>query len=127
MPETTMPPPQPFPMPPPDERPLAGMAARLNEAEVRAQSLAKPRPQLGQPDNEVLASFDHHAPNADQIERITVVRTACKAAARDILAVCPHSADRSASIRLLREAMMTANASIALEPGTPAVPGRAER
>jgi hypothetical protein len=110
-----------------DASPLAGMAERFNEAEARNQSLAKPRPQLGQSDSDVLNSFDHHAPDAAQVERITEVRNACKHAAQVILAVCPHSADRSAAIRLLREAMMTANASIALEPGTPAVAARAER
>lgn len=109
-----------------DESPLAGMAARLNEAEVRSQSLAKPK-SYGPTDAEVLASFEHHAPDAGQIERILLVRGALKQAASVLLSVCPPSADRSAAIRLLREAMMTANASIALEPGTPAVPARAER
>lgn len=65
--------------------------------------------------NEALATFDHHAPNADQINRIQVIRSAAKAFVTRIWDNCPDSADRTVAIRKVHEAMMTANKSIVLE------------
>lgn len=59
--------------------------------------------------------FTYHAPTGDQPARYGKVRDAAKALAMTILESCPSSADRAAAIRLLRECVMTANASIALE------------
>lgn len=59
--------------------------------------------------------FTYHAPKPGQPERYEAIRTAAKNLASVIVANTQSSADQSASIRHLREAVMTANASIALE------------
>jgi hypothetical protein len=58
--------------------------------------------------------FRYHAPDAAQVVRYQELREAAKAFARVVLQHCPPSADRSAAVRHVREALMTANASIAL-------------
>ena len=62
-----------------------------------------------------LDSLDHHQPTPEQIAQIERLRAAAKVYAENILAVCPHSADRSAALRKLRECNMTAIASIVLK------------
>jgi len=57
--------------------------------------------------------FTYHAPKDNQQERYELLRANAKVFARCIMACCPDSADRSAAIRKVREAVMTANASIA--------------
>jgi transposase-like protein len=74
---------------------------------------------------EVLATFDHHAPNLAQIERIQSVRDACKSTAKAFFRNCMSSADRTAALRLLHEAMMTANKSIVNEKVEFAAPSSA--
>lgn len=59
--------------------------------------------------------FTYHTPRADQIPRYEAIRTAAKALAYVIKGSTQVCADQSAAIRLLREAVMTANAAIALE------------
>jgi hypothetical protein len=59
--------------------------------------------------------FTYHAPKEGQPERYQAIREAAKNLANVIIANTPASADQSAAIRHLREAVMTANASIALE------------
>lgn len=59
--------------------------------------------------------FTYHAPKADQPERYQNIRNAAREFALVLVANTKPSADQAASIRLLREAVMTANASIALE------------
>lgn len=58
--------------------------------------------------------FTYHAPSPDQLEHYTAIRDAAKRLARTILEHTPSSADQSAAIRHVREAVMTANAAIAL-------------
>lgn len=58
--------------------------------------------------------FDYHAPRPDQLPKYAAVREAAKNFAKVIIVNAPIGADRSAAIRLLREAMMTTNAAIAL-------------
>ncbi len=58
--------------------------------------------------------FKYHPPKGDQPERYEKIRAAAKEFAEVINACCPDSADKTAAIRKLREAVMTANASIAL-------------
>jgi len=60
--------------------------------------------------------FSYHAPKPGQPERYESIRAAAKVLATTILTCCPDSADRSAALRQVREAVMTANAAIALEP-----------
>ena len=56
--------------------------------------------------------FDHKTPTENQQEKIAKVRAAAKAFARVLQDDVPPSADRSAALRLLREAAFTANAAI---------------
>lgn len=59
--------------------------------------------------------FTYHPPVGDQAERYQEIREAAKVLAYTINKNCEDSADKSAAIRKLRECVMTANASIALE------------
>lgn len=57
--------------------------------------------------------FIYHPPSEGDKERYEKITAAAKAFALVILETCPPSADRSDAIRKVREARMTANASIA--------------
>lgn len=59
--------------------------------------------------------FTYHAPDADQIKRLQDVREAAKTLAARMLSDVPACADQQAALRLLREAVMTANAAIVLK------------
>lgn len=59
--------------------------------------------------------FIYHSPTPDQLPKYTAIRSAGKVLAETILANTPPSADQSAAIRHVREAVMTANAAIACE------------
>jgi hypothetical protein len=59
--------------------------------------------------------FSYHAPKDDQPQKYEAVRAAAKVFAKVLIANTPSSADQTAAVRLLRQAVMTANASIALE------------
>jgi hypothetical protein len=61
----------------------------------------------------------------DRIERIRAVRAKAKELALLILETTPASADQSAAIRQVREAVMTASAAIVLE--RPKAQGEGER
>lgn len=66
-------------------------------------------------ETETLAElFKYHAPNEVTIPKYAAINQAAKNFAEVILQNCPPSADRSDAIRKIREARMTANASIAL-------------
>lgn len=66
-------------------------------------------------DAEILAElFKYHPPNGDTLPKYAAINQAAKNFAEIVLQNCPPSADRSAAIRLIRDARMTANASIAL-------------
>lgn len=57
--------------------------------------------------------FVYHAPLASEIAQYAEIRDAAKVFAAVLLKNCPQSADLTAAIRKVREAVMTANASIA--------------
>jgi hypothetical protein len=59
--------------------------------------------------------FKYHAPEGDQVEKYTELRAAALEFAKTIRKCTPTCADQSAAIRHLREAVMTANAAIALK------------
>ena len=59
--------------------------------------------------------FTYHPPRPDQIPRYQTIRDAARVFAKIVLENTPTSADQSAAIRKIREAVMTANAAIALE------------
>jgi len=60
--------------------------------------------------------FSYHAPRRDQPERYTALRGVARDFAQKILDIVPDCADRSAALRCVREALMWANAAVALEP-----------
>jgi len=57
--------------------------------------------------------FEYHAPDEDQQIAYRAIRGIAREFAEAILYYCPSSADRTDAIRKVREAVMTANASIA--------------
>jgi hypothetical protein len=80
------------------------------EEDIAPQTNAAPGPAAADP-IEIL--FTYHAPSGGQPERYVRIREAGKALARTIQAECEPGPDRTAAIRKVREAVMTANASIA--------------
>ena len=58
--------------------------------------------------------FKYHPPTSNDLGKYEKLREAGKEFARIILETTPKSADQTHAIRLVREAIMTANASIAL-------------
>ena len=59
--------------------------------------------------------FTYHAPEGDDPQKYQRIRDAAKQLATVIIENTPNCADQSASLRHVREAVMTANASIALK------------
>lgn len=59
--------------------------------------------------------FSYHTPTGDQDVRYEMIREKAKELATIIIVNTPSSADQTASIRKLRECVMTANASIACD------------
>ena len=59
--------------------------------------------------------FRYHTPSEEAVSRMKDIRSAAYELALQIMHNCPKCADRSAAIRHLREAVMTANASIVLD------------
>lgn len=57
--------------------------------------------------------FTYHPPTPDQIPKYNAIREKAKELAQVIVDNVPPSADQTASIRQLSEAVMTANAGIA--------------
>lgn len=58
--------------------------------------------------------FTYHQPKAEDIPRYLEIREAGRALASVIVANTPRCADQQAALRKVREAVMTANAAIAL-------------
>lgn len=70
---------------------------------------------MTQPDFDPEYVFSHHHASPKQLEHYEAVHTAAKQLARVILERVPACSDRSAALRLLREASMMACAGISLE------------
>ncbi len=68
----------------------------------------------GAPAFDVEHVFKYHAPTPEQVVQYGAIREAAKHLAETILANSPVCADQTAALRHLREAVMTANAAIAL-------------
>jgi hypothetical protein len=66
-------------------------------------------------EDEIRNAFTYHPPTDAQKIRYDNIRVAARTLALAIIYNTPSSADQSAAIRKLRECVMTANASIALE------------
>ena len=60
-------------------------------------------------------AFTYHPATEEQQHKYKRVRATAKELARAILEECPECADRTHAVRQVREAVMTANASIALQ------------
>jgi peroxiredoxin len=56
--------------------------------------------------------FTYHAPDGQQQVALEEIRNGAKALARTILDHTPKCGDQQAALRLLREAVMTANAAV---------------
>lgn len=63
---------------------------------------------------EIDNTFSYHSPKNDQPERYERIRAKAKELAEVIVGSTPKCADQTAAIRKLREAVMTANAAIAI-------------
>jgi hypothetical protein len=59
--------------------------------------------------------FSYHAPTPDKLVQYEKLRSAAKDFAKAIVELSPACADQTAAIRHVREAVMTANAAIALD------------
>jgi hypothetical protein len=57
--------------------------------------------------------FTYHPPTADQPEKYLALRASALSFARTVEQCCPAGPDRTDAVRKIREAVMTANASIA--------------
>jgi hypothetical protein len=85
---------------------------RLNQCNV-ATDCAPPTRAIG--DTEILAElFSYHPLTTETLPKFIAINQAAKNFAEVVLQNCPRSADRSAAIRLIRDARMTANAAVAL-------------
>lgn len=58
--------------------------------------------------------FSYHSPSPDQLPKYEAIREAAKEFAKVLVANTPASADQTTAIRMLRECVMVANASVAL-------------
>lgn len=65
-------------------------------------------------DEEIDHLFTYHD-DKNKVPRYVAVREAAKTFAKILIRATPPGPDQSAAVRLLRECVMTANASIALE------------
>lgn len=83
----------------------------VDRQQARAAA-AGPMPQVQITDPMVANWFTYHAPDAEQVEQMKLIRQAGGALAQIIRDNTPNSADQTAAIRKVREAVMTANASI---------------
>lgn len=63
--------------------------------------------------------FTYHAPTEQQVKQMEEIRGSAHEMSRKILNNCPGCADTTAAVRKVREAVMTANAAIVLEPEEP--------
>lgn len=70
---------------------------------------------MGAPQFDLDHLFTYHVPTPVQQASYVHIRDAAKSFAATVLGNTPAGADQSAAIRLIREAVMTANAAIALE------------
>ncbi len=66
------------------------------------------------PTEKIEAEFTYHPPFGTQTERYVKIRDKAKELALMIAELTPSCADQTAAIRKVREAVMTANAAIAI-------------
>jgi hypothetical protein len=66
-------------------------------------------------DAELSNWFTYHPPGEVEVAKYALIRSAALSLGRILVSECPPCADTTASIRKLRECVMTANAAIACE------------
>lgn len=86
------------------------LAAKV--AEMAANATPK-EPIISTPEERLLSLFTYHPPTDGQPAKYNALREGAYSLAMLIHNLCPPSADRTAAIRCVREAIMWANASIA--------------
>lgn len=99
------------------QAPLPGGYANPSQRDVELRKEYRDAVECGRPMNstEILHElFSYHPPTSDTLPKFQAINQAAKNFAEVVLQNCPSSADRSAAIRLIRDARMTANASVAL-------------
>jgi hypothetical protein len=98
------------PMDPRDFRLMQEREKRYAEGDTQVNENSRPMTSA-----EILAQlFSYHPPTSETLPKFAAINQAAKNFAEVVLQNCPSSADRSAAIRLIRDARMTANASVAL-------------
>lgn len=68
-----------------------------------------------EPDLTIEEVFASHEPDAHQKMRLSDLRDAARKFAKEIVESCPNGPDKSAALRKVREALMTANAGVMLK------------
>jgi hypothetical protein len=68
---------------------------------------------VDEPKDAIEELFTYHAPTEVQAVHYRDIRNAAKTLVRVIDSLCPPGPDRTTAVRKVREAVMTANASIA--------------
>lgn len=93
------------------------MCDRTNQEDARTprstQSMTSGNAREMTPEEKVNVMFAYHQPNELQQTQYVAIRDAARHLAHVILHNTPRSADQTASLRKLSEAVMTANAAIA--------------
>ncbi len=84
---------------------------RSDEAHEAAAKFTRPTPFIQ--DEQLVNWFTHHPPTPGQVEAHQAIRAAGLAFAKTIRDMTPSSADQTAAIRKVREAVATANMAIA--------------
>ena len=78
-------------------------------------------------DNEVEEAFKYHKPNEEQIKAIEAIRAKSKELAQLIVDVVPEGAEKMQAITYIRQAIMFANAGIAINAVDAIAYGEKER
>jgi hypothetical protein len=95
---------------------LAGIESRIAKGEVEASEY-KNRADFLRSNIQAYRLdelFSYHPPNEDQQAKYEWLRRAARDFAGVVLEITPEGADQSEALRLIRTAVMTANAAIAL-------------
>lgn len=75
---------------------------------------------VSETDQEMLDNwFSYHAPVGDQALRYEAIRAGGKVFATLLIRLCPATPERSTALRMIREAVYSANASIACNKNHP--------
>jgi hypothetical protein len=88
--------------------------SRLNKAVVKGL-IAERESRMSISQDDLNNWFTYHPPTPDQLPKYLAIREAGLTLAKAIVDNTPSSADQTYTIRLIRMAIMTANASIACQ------------